>query len=275
MSETPDTLPTGAMSHRVLLLLSNLGALLALAILGASVLLRLNTVFAPDGHTLTTLPVAWEQATRLLHRLAASAVALLALGAIVLCWMRRHSGANCTKPTALIVLATLVLAVIGPLTPGYRASAVTIVNVATGLLLLMSFWWLRESLARPTQPRRRLDGFVWAALAALLLHVASGAAASFYEMHALRWPAFVHLASFALCLIVFGVVLREQRGDASVRRCGTLLAGLFTGQALLGYVLMWQESRNVGLSFLHAMVSPLVALALVSLAVRSAAAKIR
>ncbi|MEI8326118.1 MAG: hypothetical protein WCH44_12280 [Betaproteobacteria bacterium] len=253
-------------SLRWLQRLALLGTLAALAILGASALLRLSTVFALDGHPLSTLPAALEHATRLLHRLCASAVALLALGAIALCWTQRHSRAGLAWPVAWIVAATVILALIGPLTPGYKLASVTVANVSVGVVLLVAFWWLYESATQRQRPAQALDGFGWATLAAVLVQVATGAGASAAAMHALHWPTFVHLGTLPLALILIGAVLLDQRRARA--RQHAALAGLLALQLFAGYVLMGQEPRSVGLSFFHAMLAPLLAMALVSLSLR-------
>lgn len=241
------------------------GSVLALIILGASILLRLTSVFNPQGRVGSALEPALEQVVRMLHRLSASGVALLALCAVVLCWRQRRVAPQLARPTAWIVTSTLVLAIIGPFTPGYRLAAITVVNVSCGVLLLMSFWWLRESVASYSVGRRSVDAFSWLAIVALLLQVGTGAAASAWEMQGVHWPALVHLAWVVLCIIPIGVLLLDQRGRSSPSWNTFAVAGLLAGQVLLGYLLMWQGSRSVGLSFLHAMLAPLLAAGLVSL----------
>ncbi len=247
-----------------------IGAVLALLILGASMFLRLATVFGPGDQAMSTLPPAIEQAARLLHRLSASGVAVLALGALVLSWRCRRPMPSLLQTTGWIVASTVVLAVIGPLTTGYRMGAVTVANVTCGMVLLMAFWWLRESMATLGTARGPVDGFSWAALMVFVVHVGTGAAASAWEMRGIRWPGFLHLGSLVLCIILVGSMWLTTRGNPATTRWRTALAGLMGAQLVAGYVLMWQEPHPFGLSFLHAMLSPLLAIALVSLAVRGA-----
>ncbi len=248
------------------------GSALALAILGASMLLRLTTEFTPDAHTLSVLPPAWEHATRLLHRVSASTVALLALGAVLRCWFDRRSGTAQIQPTAWIVAATVLLALIGPLTPGYRVAAITVLNVSVGLLLLMAFWWLRESAACGSAQRGPVDALSRWTLAAFIAHVATGAAASAYQMLDLRWPAWVHLASAVPCLGLMAALLIEKRRSRALPDSGKALEILLFMQLTLGAVLIWLDHRPLWLSFAHAMLSPLLAMALVSLIRRDSAA---
>lgn len=245
--------------------IGTLGAVLAFAILGASMLLRLASVFATDGHSLSTLPVTLEHATRLLHRLCASGVAMLALGAVILCRRQRHLISGLVWPVVWIVGATVILALIGPFTPGYRLAAITVTNVSVGIVLLMAFWWLREAAAMQTVVHLPVSGLSSAAMVALLAHISTGAAASAWEMHGVRWPAFIHLGSLVLCIILTGAMLHAYYRQRPLDRLFAVWASLLALQMLLGYVLMWQERHSIYLSLLHGMLSPLMALALVSL----------
>ncbi|MEI7538985.1 MAG: hypothetical protein WCJ76_17335 [Comamonadaceae bacterium] len=266
MQETAPLSSTGIGPRTWFRRIGALGALLALIILGASILLRLTSVLDPQGHASSTLAAPLEQAIRLLHRLCASGVALLALCAVVLCWKQRKAAPpRMTQAVLWIVAATLILALIGPLTPGYRLAGVTVVNVLCGVLLLLSFWWLRESAAPGSVAGPPLEAFSWVAMVALLLQVGTGAAASAWAMHAVHWPARVHLASALLCLILVGVVLLDQRSKRAPDGRRWVVGLLLSGQFLLGYLLMWQEQRSITLSFFHAMLAPLLAGALVSL----------
>ena len=245
------------------------GAVLALAILAASVLLRLTTVFDAAGQAISTLPAAVESATRLVHRLAASGVGVLALSAAILCWMRRRSAAGALRPTVWIAVATIVLAVIGPLTPGYKFAAVTVANVVGGMVLLMSCWWLRESLAFPVPGRAARDPLLVTAFFVLLLHAGSGAAASAFEMRGIRLAAFVHVGTAMLATMFVGAVLWERRGCEGQARTVGATTLLLTAQLILGLATMWIDPRPVWMGFVHAMLSLLFACGLVSVAVRT------
>ncbi len=250
--------------------IGTVGAGLTLTILGASILLRLTTVFAVDGHTLSTLPPDVEVAIRLLHRLSASGVAMLALCAMILCWTERRSASHLAMPTAWIVAATFILALIGPLTPGYRLAVITIVNVSGGMVLLMAFWWLRESVASEAATRQPVAAISWAAIIVFIAHVATGAAASVWQMRGVRWPVFVHLGSLVLAVILIEALVLEFHRAHLRERLFARVAPVLGLQLLLGYVLAWQETRPVWLSFPHALLSPVLALALVSLVLRGA-----
>ncbi len=270
------TQPTGARPSiqtptRPLQAIGSVGSALALAILGASILLRLTTVFGGDGQPISTLPPAIESAVRLLHRLAASGVGLLALSAAILCWRRRPWVANALMPTAWIVSATVLLAVIGPLTPGYRFAAVTVTNVVLGTVLLMACWWLRESLAAAPTRQRAHDPLLIPALIVFLVHVGSGAAASAFEMRGIRWLAFIHMGSAVLVFLFVGAILWVRHGRERLTRLVGTMTLLLAAQIALGLVLIAMDARPTWLGFLHAMLSPLLAAGLVSVAVRDSA----
>ncbi len=294
------TQPTGARPSiqtptRPLQVIGSVGSALALTILGASILLRLTTVFGGDGQPISTLPPAIESAVRLLHRLAASGVGLLALSAAILCWRRRPWVANAVMPTAWIVSATVLLAVIGPLTPGYRFAAVTVANVVGGTLLLMACWWLRESLgywgqtpisqrceapppegepkvrriwALTPKTQRSHDPLLIPALIVFLVHVGSGAAASALEMRGIGWVAFIHMGSAVLVFLFVGAILWDRHGRERLTRLVGAMTLLLVAQIALGLALIAMDARPTWLEFLHAMLSPLLAAGLVSIAVR-------
>lgn len=241
------------------------GAVLALLVLAASILLRLTTEIDPLGRSSSTLAPLHENLARLLHRLSASGVALLALWAVVLSWKYRRLTPHWLQATVWIAVSILSLAVIGPLSSGYRLGVVTVVNVSFGLLLLMSFWWLREAALLGPGPAMPLSRFSWAALAALMLQVITGASASAWAMQGVHWPSFVHLACLVFVLILLGVVLLGQYHRPWQRKRSVVLRVLLASLVVTGYVLMSQDRRPVWLSLLHALLVPLLAASLVSL----------
>lgn len=249
-------------------------AALALLILGASILLRLTTVFAVDGHAISTLAPAVEIAIRLLHRVAASSVGLLVILAVILCWFGRPQLDKTTMTVVIWMLgATIVLAVVGPLTPGYRFLSVTIINVVGGMVLLMSCWWLSESLSAGLAQQSGRNSLVIAALIVLLVHIGSGAAASAQAMHGVHSITFIHLGSAILTTMFVGAMLWAQRGQRRVSRLFVMMALLLVAQVALGLALKSIGEMPVWLKFVHAMFTPLLAIGLVSIAVRCAEEK--
>ena len=241
--------------------LGTAGTGLTLVVLGASMLLRLATEWAADGQAQSVLPPTVEHVTRLAHRLAASGVSVVALCAVLLSWMQRRTDRGMVPTTTCLVAATVVLAGIGPLTPGYRVAAITVLNVGVGMVLLLAFWWMRESSVRmPYQPWV-LPRLARVALAALVLHTATGAAASAYRMQGLGWPAWVHLASAAMFIVSLAALMITQRRLRAGPRVYVLRL-LMATQVLLGGYLFWLDHRPIWLNFAHAMLSPLLALSL-------------
>ena len=269
----PSRAPTNESPSRWLESIGTCGAVLALVILGASMLLRLTTIFGVDGHTISTLPTALENAIRLAHRVAASAAGLLALCVAIISWKRRPLPLPFMAPIAWIVVSTVMLAIIGPLTPGYRLTTVTVGNVVGGVVLLMAFWSLRESAVNKLLARNPVEPVLSIAIVAFLAHVAAGAAASAFDMHNVRWFVFVHIGTAMLTTMFVGASLWDRRRDAAIAGWTVATAGLMVLQVALGCALMWLGTRPTWLAYVHGMLSPLLAITLVSLANRNASTR--
>jgi heme A synthase len=255
-------------SVRALRWIGALGAVLALTILAASILLRLTTVFGSDGVPLSVLSADTENAIRMVHRLAASSVGLLALAATLLYWVQRRVMPQAVKPVVWLVAATMLLAVIGPLTPGYRFNAVTVANVVAGTVLLASCWWLREALTVVRTSVAVAHPLLRVTFAVLFVHVGLGAAASAFEMHGTHWVAYVHSGSAMLTTLLIGSIVWDRRQHPQLATLVGLMACLLAVQVVLGLVALWIVGRPVGLGFAHAMLSPLLVAGLVSVWVR-------
>ncbi|MBK6592708.1 MAG: hypothetical protein IPG23_08170 [Burkholderiales bacterium] len=245
--------------------IGSIGAVLAFTILGASILLRLTTTFATDGATLSLLPSAIEDATRLVHRLAAAGLGVLALVAAVLCVMQRSRLPQAVKPVAWMVACTVLLAVIGPLTPGYRYHTVTITNVMAGTVLLMACWWLRVALVSALPKAKSMQPMVRGTMVLLVVHVGLGAAASAFAARGTHWVSFVHSGSAMLTLMLVGSIVWDRRGVDRLRIPVLFTAGLLVFQLVLGVSALWADGRPVWLGFVHAMLSPLLAAGLVTI----------
>jgi len=245
-----------------------LGSILALTILGASILLRLTTVFGADGAALSQLPSDVENAIRMVHRLSASTVGILALVAAVLGWRNRAVAPGVVKPIVWVIAATVLLAVIGPLTPGYRFTAVTIANVVAGTVLVAACWWLRETLVVTPGPVATWDSMLSLTMVVVAVHVGLGAAASAYAVRGAHWVAFLHTGSAMLATLLLASILWDRRLRPAMCVRVRVMAGLLGLQLVLGLVSLWMEVRPVTLGFVHAMVSALLAAGLVSIAVR-------
>ncbi len=254
---------------RMLRGIGGIGAVLAVIILAASVLLRLNTQIATDGHTFSVLTPGVEGAARLLHRLAASGIGLLAVLAAIACGMNRQLAAPALRPTLAMVAATVVLAVIGPLTPGYKFAAVTVANVVGGVMLVMSCWWLRESLRWPAAPVPQRDPLLRATVLILLLHTGTGAAASAMEMHGLRWISAIHLGLAILATMFLGSVLWQRRHSRHCAATVAFMTAVLAAQLALGVTSYAVGHGHALAGFAHALLTPLLAAGLVTLAVRN------
>lgn len=251
--------------------LGTVGAALALVILGASVLLRLATEWDGSGAPVSSLAPSTEAAVRLTHRLTASSVGVLAMVATVLVWLRRKMPGSLWMPTAGLVGATVLLAVIGPLTPGYRYVSVTVANVVGGTVLLMCCWWLREASALGASAAPARHRWLMAALLAFLVHVGSGAAASAWEMRGLHWVAYVHTVTAILLLFTVSQVLSERTTGSPLGRLANAMTALLGIQIAMGAVLMWLGRQPLWLGVAHALMSQVLAAGLVSVALRRAA----
>jgi heme A synthase len=253
--------------------LGTVGAALALVILGASVLLRLTTEFDPSGAPISTLPSSIENVVRLTHRITAASVGLIAIALTLMCWLRKDNLSRAFKPTAGIVAATVLLAVIGPLTPGYRYASVTIANVVGGSILLMSCWWLREASAYCAAPVSGKNTPLVVAMLSFLTHIATGAATSALHMRGMDWVAYVHIGSAMLFLFTAGDVLWARSAQPASSKLAMQLTGILLIQIAMGVILMWLDRQPIWLAVVHALVSQVFAAGLVSLGMQSKIAR--
>jgi len=245
--------------------LSLTGTLLSMVILTASAVLRLNTLIDAQGNALSQLYPDIESAVRLLHRVSATMVALIALAVLVLSWRIIHSNTKVMKPALWIAFSVLILSIAGPLTSGYRHGFVTVLNVVVGMVMLMSFWWMNETL---TYSINRLipislETRVRPTLLTLAVHIASGAAASAWFMYGMRWPSWIHvLTLFPMMAFVW---TKPSIHPQSKKNNYVFFTSLVVGvQFISGVTLIWQEQRSLGLSVTHAISSYLLTLMLIS-----------
>ena len=263
------TLPALAPGAQPLKTLGTIGAALALTILGASVLLRLTTEFDPSGAPVSTLPASIEHAVRLTHRITASCVGLIAIAMAALCWRGRATLSHAFKPTAFVVAATVVLALIGPLTPGYRYASVTIANVVGGTVLLMACWWLREAATLGAAKAGGKSTMLVVAVLAFLIHIVSGAATSALHVRGMDWVAYVHIASALLFVFTAGEIFWVRLNHTQTTVLAVRLTAVLVLQIALGLFLMWQDRQPVWLAVVHALVSQIFAAGLVSLSLQT------
>ena len=242
-----------ALNDRRLARVAAVGAAFALVVVAASALLRLGTVLDAGGNPSSLLAPALQSAARLAHRVCASAVGLAALAAVLLVLRVRPVPCARRAPLAAAVLCTLMLAAIGPYTPGYRHVGVTVANAVLGIALAASLAALAAQASRPGS-RARLATRL--ALLAVLIEAALGTAGSAAAMHGRLAFEPLHVA---LGPVVGAIVV------VAALRGGRWIAGLALAQMGLGIVLAAMgASRGLPGQWLHAMLAALLAVALAS-----------
>lgn len=234
------------------------GGVLTLAILALSVLLRLGTGLE-DGEAVSTLPAGVESWARVAHRIAAMGVGLAAALALVASLRGEAPPRRSARAVGVVIALTLLLAVIGRYTPGYRVDLVTVANVAGGVALAAAFWALR-----PRRPGAAPDPLALGALLLLVLLAGLGAAADAAAMRGARafGPLHLWLAMIFGCLALSAAWRHRARRAAAGATALLVLTQLALGLALLAS----REARPLALGWTHAMVACVLALLLASLA---------
>lgn len=250
------------------------GAMLAWVVLAASILLRMGSQFEADGVLVSPLPPALEQGARGVHRIAASGSGLLALLCLVAGLKLRHTHPGIRKPIVVIVAVTLLLAVIGPLTPGYRYAWVTVCNVWGGTVLVAGFWWLQRVVACGTAtPMNTWMQWTWVVW---LTHIALGAAASAQIMRGQHWISFVHSGTAMLAALMLAACLRDAWQSLQSKSLVRAMAAALMMQMVLGTAALWLALVPIALGTLHALLSVFLTIGIVALSIpRSAAASER
>lgn len=237
------------------------GAVLTAVILAMSVLLRLGT-HIEAGEAVSVLPADVEQWARIAHRIAAMGVGVLAALALVALARGGEPLRGRRAVVGCIVALTLLLAIIGRYTPGYRHDLVTVVNVAGGVGLTAAFWrlWLPASGRAPGDP------VAWMAFGTLLLLTAYGAATDAAAMRGQSAFGPLHLlVATVFVALVLAAAWRQRHRHLLI---GALLA-LTGAQFTLGFfVAAALASRPIALAWPHALISLALALMLVSLSQR-------
>lgn len=117
------------------------GCALVFAVIVASAYLRLSG--AGPGWT------GLVGAARIVHRLAASAEALLVVMLAAVCWRARHQWARGAWAAAAIAALGLALALLGVATTEQAPPAVQLGNLLGGMALLGAFGWLAREAREP------------------------------------------------------------------------------------------------------------------------------
>ena len=251
-------------TRRLLASAGTWGALLTIAIVGLSALLRLTTRI-DAGEAISSLPATVQDAARLAHRVSAMGVAFLAALALVVTVGERPMPRQRVVAVAAVVALTLLLAMLGRYTPGYRFAVVTLLNVTGGTALACAFWWLREQVA--AAPARAGQGMLpRLALAVLLVQSAVGASMAAAAMWGERVYGPSHLGLAALFAGLAALAAWRHRRRRPLALAIGLLAAL---QLALGVALL--AARGDGawvIAATHAVIACILALGFVGLAAR-------
>lgn len=250
-----------ARAARVLAVAGAWGAGLTVVIVAASALVRLATRIEA-GEAISMLPPAVESAVRLLHRLSAMGVSLLALLALATSLVAARAAPARVLAACAAVALVAVLAILGRQSPGYRDAAVTAANVACGTLLAALFAWLHAQSR--VAPRRAWPARLpLAAIAVLLAASATGAASHALALHGARGLESAHLWLGHLFLAL-AVAAAWVHRDRRARALGVALVSV--AQAILGFLMLVPGAAPGVAAGLHAVASVGLALLLVSLA---------
>ena len=235
------------MNDRLLAGIARWGAGLAFVVVAASALLRLGTSIDAGGNATSTLAPALESFARIAHRIAASAVGLLAVAAVSVALRERPVPCARRAPLVAIVAFTIVLAAIGRYTPGYRFLGVTVANAVLGVGLACAFLLVRGKMEKPFP----VAGIV--VLAAILSEIGLGTAASAAAMHGRLAFEPLHVALGPVVAALVAWIALRERG---------WIAALAVAQLALGMLLAAMgSSRGLPGEWMHAMLACALALA--------------
>jgi len=175
-----------------------IGCALVLAVIVASVYIRLSQ--AGPGWS---GPVGLA---RIVHRLAASAEAVLVVMIVAVCWGVRRTWTGGALTAAVIAGLTVFLALLGIVTAEAQSPAVTLGNLLAGMALLGTLWSLRLQARSAVTPACSTTAlWMWAGVALLALQIALGglvsahhaaaSCATFPACDGEWWPAGASFAS--------------------------------------------------------------------------------
>jgi heme A synthase len=175
-----------------------IGCALVLAVIVASAYIRLSQA-GPGWSGLTGL-------ARIVHRLAASAEALLVVMIVAVCWGVRRTWTGGALTAAVIAGLTVFLALLGIVTAEAQSPAVTLGNLLAGMALLGTLWSLRLQARSAVTPACSTTAlWMWAGVALLALQIALGglvsahhaaaSCATFPACDGEWWPAGASFAS--------------------------------------------------------------------------------
>jgi cytochrome c oxidase assembly protein subunit 15 len=214
-----------------------IGCALVFAVIVASAYLRLSQA-GPGWSGLAGF-------ARIVHRLAASAEALLAVMIVVACRGARRSWAGGAYTAAVIAALTVFLALLGIVTAEAQTPAVTLGNLLGGMALLGSLWSLRLQ-ARSAVPAACSNTafWMWGGVALLALQIALGglvsahqaatSCATFPACHGEWWPAGAPFSSPDTVTGAAPLVDTARRALHMAHRFGAALLLIFWASLALG-----------------------------------------
>jgi cytochrome c oxidase assembly protein subunit 15 len=266
--------PRALRAERMLGSIGLWGALLTLAVLAASVLLRLATSIDAAGNAVSSLPEAVETLARLAHRIAAMGVTVLALLAAGAAMAARPVPLGRFVAVVGILALTVFLAVIGRYTTGYKVPAVTLGNVVGGIALVCAFWWLNRQATRGSlEPAGHATAFAWLALAALLAQSGLGAATSALAMRGDRLLDPIHLAVGLLVVALTALAAWphcKRRDSTCIFALGIAILAAFQFASGL-FLAAAGAARPLAPAWIHALTACALGMGLIALAVRKPA----
>ena len=257
-----------------------IGCALVLAVIVASAYLRISHA-GPGWSGLVGL-------ARVVHRLAASAEAVLAVMIAAVCWGARREWKGGAMTAAAIAALTVFLTVLGISTAEGQSPPVTLGNLLGGMALLGAFRLLRlQALSAAVSAHS--SPLLWMGAGVLLLalqialgglvsaHGAAKACGTLPDCDGQWWPASalpaLHMAHRfgAVLLLLYwaalalGLRLRERAGAAGA----AAVTGMLLAQAALGTTVVAMGAA-VAAAVLHNAWAALTVVAAVSAAVQSA-----
>ena len=251
----------GERARRFAAIAAAIGCALVFAVIVASAYLRISHA-GPGWSGLIGL-------ARIVHRLAASAEAVLAVMIVVVCWGARRTWAGGAMSAAVIAALTVLLTLLGIATAEAQSPAVTLGNLLGGMSLLGAFWLLRlqaqGGAAHHVFTTACWMGFGLALIAAQVAlgglvsaHGAAKACVTLPGCDGEWWPAdssrALHMAhrfgAVALLLYwaVLALILRWQE-SAAARSAAAVLAMLGAQAALGAFVVI--SGAAVAVAVMH------------------------
>lgn len=191
---------------------------------------------------------------RIVHRLAASAEAVLAVMIAVVCWGARRQWKGGALTAAAIAALTVFLTVLGIATAEGQSPPVTLGNLLGGMALLGAFWLLRlQARSAPGSGRSTAVGWMGAGVLLFALQIALGGLVSAHgaatacstlpgcdgEWSPARALHMTHRVGAALLLFYWGglALALRLRGHMGARGAAAV-AGMLAAQATLGAIVV-------------------------------------